>query len=327
MLRSLVSILRCPRCSDALSLDVTDENDIEVITGGLSCAACAQRFAISNGIPRFVDTKSYADNFGVQWHRFRQTQLDSYSGVPISKDRFLSFTKFTRDDLDGEIVLDCGCGAGRFAEIALDHGARVMAIDISNAVDAARDNLGSRGGIDFIQADILNLPFAPGTFSLAYCLGVLQHTPDPRTAFFSLADAVAPGGKLAVDVYAKQWVNAFLPKYWVRSLTRQLKVETTSRIVETWFAPLYAVSSMLGRLPKIGRKARWMVPVANYEGVLPLSRQQARDWAYLDTLDMWAPAHDYPQDMETMRKWFEAAGFENIEVERPGFVVARGVKG
>ena len=327
MLPSLVSILRCPHCSNTLNLDVTDEYGGEVLAGSLTCAVCAQRFIISNGIPRFVETQNYADNFGVQWHRFRQTQLDSYSGAPISKDRFLSFTRFTKDDLKGAVVLDCGCGAGRFAEIALDMGARVVAIDISNAVDAARANLGSRGAIDFIQADIFNLPFAPGAFSRAYCLGVLQHTPDPRTAFLSLADAVAPGGKLAVDVYAKQWVNASLPKYWVRSLTRRLKVETTSRMVESWFGPLYSISKVLGRLPKIGRKARWMIPVANYEGVLPLSRKQARDWAYLDTLDMWAPTHDYPQGMETMREWFEAAGFEDIEVERPGFVVARGVKG
>ena len=41
----------------------------------------------------------------------------------------------------GTRLLDAGCGAGRFAEVALSLGARVIAVDFSNAIDAARENL------------------------------------------------------------------------------------------------------------------------------------------------------------------------------------------
>jgi hypothetical protein len=33
-----------------------------------------------------------ADHFGLQWTRFPRTQLDSHSGRPISRERFLAFS-------------------------------------------------------------------------------------------------------------------------------------------------------------------------------------------------------------------------------------------
>jgi hypothetical protein len=87
---------------------------------------------------------------------------------------------------------------------------------------------------------------------------------------------------------------------------------------------LFPVSLAIGRIPRVGRRLRYAIPVANYEGVLPLSPAQLREWAVLDTFDMLSPAHDPPQSVETLRGWFEAAGFEQIDVYRAGLVVGRG---
>ncbi len=93
---------------------------------------------IIGGIPRFVRQESYAESFGFQWNRFRQTQLDSHSGRDISRDRFLTATGWQPESLAGKTVLDAGCGAGRFAEIALSFGATVFAVDYSRAVEACQ---------------------------------------------------------------------------------------------------------------------------------------------------------------------------------------------
>src|SRR5260370_26189528 len=45
------------------------------------------RVPVVNGIPRVVDSANYAAGFGLQWNAFRKTQLDSYTGTTISKDR------------------------------------------------------------------------------------------------------------------------------------------------------------------------------------------------------------------------------------------------
>ena len=77
--------------------------------------------------------ESYAESFGFQWNRFRQTQLDSHSGHSVSRERFLTATGWEPESLAGKTVLDAGCGAGRFAEIALSCGATVFAVDYSRA--------------------------------------------------------------------------------------------------------------------------------------------------------------------------------------------------
>jgi SAM-dependent methyltransferase len=226
----------------------------------------------------------------------------------------------------GRLVLDAGCGAGRFAEIALALGGRVIAVDYSSAIDAARANLKDKGEIDFIQADINALPFARGAFPLAYCLGVIQHTPEPAASFRKLAKVLAPGGRLALDVYPAGWKNIFFAKYWIRPVTRRMSAEHSYRLVEKIFPALYACSRVVARIPLFGHYLRYLLPVVNYNGVYPLDTRQQREWALLDTFDMWAPAYDQPQTMAALRGWFEEAGFENIETFHAGFFVGRGTK-
>lgn len=326
MRRRLLDILRCPLCVSRLALDGDAGDADEIETGRLDCAGCPASYPVEGGIPRFVPRDNYASNFDIQWNAFRRTQLDSACGQSISSDRFAHYTGWTADRLRGALVLDAGCGAGRFAEVALSLGARVVAVDFSGAIDAARDNLKGKGDVDFIQADINALPFAPESFPFVYCLGVIQHTPDPDRSFRSLARMTAPGGRLAVDVYAAGWHNLFFAKYWIRPLTTRLSAETSLKIVRRVFPALYAISRVVGRIPVLGRRLRHMIPVVNYTGIYPLSDEQLREWALLDTFDMWAPAYDQPQTMATVRRWFQAAGFTNSEVFRAGFFVGRGMK-
>jgi SAM-dependent methyltransferase len=325
MLKSTLDLLRCPQCRGSLAL-LEDSGLAEVEQGSLVCRSCNADYPIKDGIPRFVPKENYADNFGVQWNLFQKTQLDSHSGRTISRDRFINYTGWTGEDLSGALVLDVGCGAGRFAEIALSLGARVIAIDYSSAIEAARHNLKGRGAIDFIQADASALPFAEGSFPFVYCLGVIQHTPSPEQTFRSLSEAVAPGGRLAVDVYPAGWKNLFFAKYWIRPLTRRLRPQTSYRLVERIFPLLYPISRAISRIPVAGHYLRYLIPVANYRGVYPLDDRQLREWALLDTFDMWSPAFDQPQTMKTMRSWFDQAGFGDVEVFHSGFFVGRGRK-
>lgn len=326
MRRSTLALLRCPACAGPLALEGDDGKAEEIEEGRLACAACGQSWPVERGIPRFVGQGNYAENFGVQWNLYRKVQLDSHTGVPISRNRFVRYTGWSEAELNGALVLDAGCGAGRFAEVALDMGAKVIAIDFSNAVDAARQNLRGKGDIDFVQADINALPFAPGTFPFVYCLGVIQHTPVPADSFTALTKMVAPGGRLAVDVYPAVWKNLFFAKYWIRPVTKRLKPGTSLGIVKRVFPPLYALSRLVCRIPFAGHYLRYAIPVANYTNVYPLTGTQLREWALLDTFDMWAPAYDQPQKLKTLASWFEAAGFSEIETFHAGFFVGRGTR-
>ncbi len=320
MHQDLLSRLRCPGCGWSLRLDPACPAD-EVEEGTLLCRACGARFPIHGHVPRFVFPTEKPDHFGVQWNLFPGTQLDSVSGQPISRDRFLRFTGWKPDELRGRDVLDVGCGAGRFSEVVLSFGARVVALDNTSAVDACWHNLGPRTGLDVVQGDVYRLPFVPESFDFVYCLGVLQHTPDARQAFLALARQLKKGGRLAVDLYPRLWLSVLWPKYWLRLVTRRLSPRALHALVSRVFPILYPVSQALGRMPLAGRKLRYAVPVANYEGVLPLAPTQLREWAFLDTLDMLGPRYDQPQRLETLRHWFEEAGLSDIRVSRMGHLV------
>jgi SAM-dependent methyltransferase len=322
----LLSLLRCPDCGGTLRLDDAAARQGTIHDGSLVCSACTRRYPVRGGVPRFVPSEGHTSHFGVQWKLFAKTQLDSVSGQPISRDRWLRFTGWDPEGVRGRTVLDVGCGSGRFAEVALSLGAQVVAVDYSLAVEACQANLGDHPRLDVVQADVYRLPFAPESFDFVYCLGVLQHTPDVTKAFMTLPRQLKPGGRLAVDLYPKLLLNWLWPKYWLRVITRWLPGRFLFRLVSWTFPVFYPISLAIGRIPRLGRKLRYAVPVANHEGVLPLSAEQLREWALLDTFDMLGPRYDQPQTLETLRAWLEAAGLENVWVKRIGFHVGRGSK-
>jgi SAM-dependent methyltransferase len=187
-------------------------------------------------------------------------------------------------------------------------------------------NLGPHSLLDVVQGDIYRLPFLPGSFDLVYCLGVLQHTPDVRKAFMSLPPQVRSGGRLTVDVYPKLMLNLLWPKYWIRPITKRMSHNSLFRLVLWMVKYLLPVSLRIGRIPRIGRKLRYAIPVANHEPDWPLTPEQVREWAVLNTFDMLSPAHDHPQSSETLRRWFEDAKMTDIKLFRKGFFVGRAVK-
>jgi SAM-dependent methyltransferase len=194
--------LVCPACRVDLRLSADVEHRGEILEGRLTCTACSGEYAITRGVPRFVPSGVYASSFGFQWTRFRTVQLDSYNSTDQSAREFGATTGWSAESCRNRVVLDAGVGAGRFAEVVAAMGAEVVGVDLTTAVDAAYLNIGPRERVHLVQADIFALPFRDGTFDLAYSIGVLHHTPNPRAAFARVATTVKKGGEVAVYLYA-----------------------------------------------------------------------------------------------------------------------------
>jgi ubiquinone/menaquinone biosynthesis C-methylase UbiE len=180
-------------------------------------------FVRVQGIPRFVEWSSYTKAFGVQWKRYRLTQLDSYTGQPISKARIKrAMGEKVWNRLKGKHVLECGCGAGRFTEVLLAQGARVTSIDLSEAVEANQESCPQNDAHRIAQADILRLPFKGRQFDVVFCLGVVQHTPNPEVTLAKLYEHVRPGGTLVIDhyTYCLSWYSKTAPLF--RAYLRRL---------------------------------------------------------------------------------------------------------
>jgi SAM-dependent methyltransferase len=324
MHKEFLELLRCPRSAEKLVLEQPVYRDGQIYSGELVSESGQCRYPIREFIPRFVPEANYAANFGMQWNKFRQTQLDSFSGQSISASRFWKATGWRPEELSGQWVLDAGCGAGRFAEVALQAGARVVALDYSSAVDACYQNLRHYPNLHLVQGDIYALPLPKGYFPLVYSLGVLQHTPDVARAFAALPPMLRQGGRLCADFYWKRLRTMLHTKYLLRPLTKRLPQERLFAILQRAVPSLLALSQGLGSLPGAGRLLKRLVPVADYTGIYPLSGPQLKEWALLDTFDMLAPEYDNPQTVASVRIWFEQAGLSGISVFHEGHLVGRG---
>src|SRR5881396_2659281 len=96
--------LRCPQTGQRFVLEQPEYRGDRIRSGWLVCEGNEHRYPIRDFIPRFVSESNYADNFGMQWNKFRQTQLDSYSGRPISATRFWRATGWNPKDIAGQWV-------------------------------------------------------------------------------------------------------------------------------------------------------------------------------------------------------------------------------
>jgi 2-polyprenyl-3-methyl-5-hydroxy-6-metoxy-1,4-benzoquinol methylase len=304
--------------------DAETEGD-EVISGRLVDGSGTE-VPIRAGIPRFVADEGYAASFGRQWEWYRRVQVEGETARRLTRERFEATTGWTPVDLAGSLVLEAGCGAGRFTQLLVDSGARVCAIDYSEAVDAARETVGAHERLLLAQADLAAAPFREASFDRVLCLGVLQHTPNPRAAFLRLVPFVRPGGEIVVDVYVKRRrPNRWSSKYWVRPLTRRLRPALLRRAVE-WYVPRWLpLDTRLERVPRVGPLLVSVVPCWNYTNVLPLDPAELEAWAVLDTFDALSARYDAPQTLGSVREWFEAAGLEDVEVRLGGNgIVGRG---
>jgi uncharacterized protein YbaR (Trm112 family) len=54
MKRDLMEILACPVCKADLELEVSEEDENEVITGTLTCTKCGERYPITDTIPNLL---------------------------------------------------------------------------------------------------------------------------------------------------------------------------------------------------------------------------------------------------------------------------------
>ena len=307
---------RCPACNGGeLRLEGTPR-ELPASVGcvdaaWLACGICRETYQISEGIPRFLKTNNYARSFGIQWNLNRRSQLDSYTGLPISRDRIFNVTRWPQR-MEGEHILEAGSGAGRFTEILLDTGAEIFSFDLSSAVDANWINNGHNSNLHLFQGDIYRMPLPRASFDKVLCLGVLQHTPDPEGAFLSLVKYVRPGGEIVIDVYTKSMCALMQWKYLLRPLTKRLDENRLYGIVSRWVKKLMPMAVLLERY--LGGVGRRLLPIRAY-AIPTLFDEMNLEWSILDTYDMYSPVHDHPQTISTVKRWFMEAGLKDVTVE------------
>jgi len=328
MFLRLLELLACTKCLGELSCqaeEVSSENEVQ--KGTLTCKQCGAVYPITAGIPRFVESDNYSASFGYQWNSFKAEQIDSVNGTGLSATRFYSETGWTPEWMRGKWILDVGCGAGRFLDVASRTECDVVGVDLSDATDAARTNLADSRNVHLVQASIYALPFRSGSFDGCYCIGVIQHTPDPEASLRALPGVLKEKGRLAVTIYERKPWTMLNAKYLVRPLTKRLNKKALLYSIKGLMPVLFPITEVAFRIPYLGRVFRHAIPVANYVDETRLTRRQRYGWAVLDTFDMLAPRYDQPRTQPEVETALRSAGIVNLKrLNNPGVNVV-GEKG
>lgn len=320
--------------NDLLGLPPLREGDVATVSG--------RELVVTRGILRdsaLVETKQAQtrDAFAFKWAKTETYSSPEVEAATIEweRNRFgnLSDPAFWKPYGEMPLVLDAGCGAGLTARLLIGEGlhcVRYIGADISTAVDVAAEAFHQRGlpGY-FIQADLLNLPFAENSFDYILSEGVLHHTPSTRAAIHALARLLKTGGVLAFYVYKRKSPVREFTDDFIREQLQSMSPE------EAWSAlmPLTKLGIALGKLDVVVDVPEDVQLLGIPKGPINLQRliywhvckMYYRPEYSLDEMnhvnfDWFTPAYSHRQSPEEVRKWCEEAGLDvrSMKVEEAG---------
>lgn len=314
MKHRLLNWLACPVCRSArLSLEVARREtrrvpstlrhadpraEEEIIEGSLLCAECGRSYPVRDGVPRMRPDGAAEGPSSA--HRF--TNFDA--AAPAWEESFVeALAPLGADELLGRVVLDAGCGYGRYTYFAARAGAEVVALDSSpDAIASAADNTADLHTVHLVEGDLRQPPLRDSTFDLVFCFGVLHHLEDPKAAFSALGELTRSGGELVVQVYGPRQGATLIATNALRGATSSMQPEQ-----------LHALSRFIAAGIRVGSHTPY-----RFFGALPGAR----------TLVTHLPVHDHhrwPFDVVVadiydrlripVRHWFTGERLERMFVE------------
>jgi SAM-dependent methyltransferase/uncharacterized protein YbaR (Trm112 family) len=358
---------RCSSCffSDSVKATRTCEECYQSnITSGVLTCSCGSIFPIVDSIPVMLphtrdyfkilrqeyphnqavpaqdygyNTQGHSDaykktqqRFGFEWTRYP----DWFEAE--EKAIFLEETQIEPHLFYNKLILDAGCGMGRFTRIAGKLGGEVIGIDLSESVVKAHQTTAHLPYTHIVQADILHPPFRDNTFDIIYSLGVLHHTPDTHNAFSSLTKKLRQGGIISIWVYGTagnynnfktnplkpnraQYVNntCLFRTYWFLVALREIFSNMLRIItVKCPHRVLYVLCYILAFVGKI--------PLLKY-----LTFSAHPDWRVrlLENFDWLSPPFQHHHTKEEVKSWFQDEKIAITHMLHHGFIPKVGLRG
>jgi ubiquinone/menaquinone biosynthesis C-methylase UbiE len=168
--------------------DIIDQNKVSL---------CNQVW-VSTGLSKNKSNWSFSDEW--EFHRSNVGDITWDYTSKQRADQFFLEVQLNKNEIEGKVILDAGCGSGYLTRTLSELGAKVIGLDLQVNLpgDWSTDNL------QFVQADFHDLPFNPACFDYIIANGSLHHTPNTEAAFKKLAPLVKNNGKFYLWLYKHQ---------------------------------------------------------------------------------------------------------------------------
>jgi SAM-dependent methyltransferase len=317
---------------------------------GMLVGGDGRTYAVRDGIPRFVeatddDQGQTSRSFAYKWGRRDTWESEAWRelalGWLLERYGFRDRESMREHLAQYGRILDAGCGGGFTAALWTEPSwpaeSELVAVDISDAVEVARERLRHVERARFVQADVLALPFPDESFDAAIAEGVLHHTPSTEAGVASLARVLRPGGEALLYVYRRKAPLRELADDHVRAAVSGLSPE------EAWetLRPLTRLGQALAELgvevdvpedvPVLGiaagrydvqRLVYWHFAKLYWNERLTLEENTHVNY------DWYHPRYAHRHSEEEVRAMCAAAGLQvvHLDAQESGFTV-RALKG
>jgi 2-polyprenyl-3-methyl-5-hydroxy-6-metoxy-1,4-benzoquinol methylase/uncharacterized protein YbaR (Trm112 family) len=315
---NLVQLLRCPLCRGTLTLSVFEigETSDDISSGLLQCE-CKMIFPVWKGVPRMIPREDaslppeflarfenllHRDasepeqaiqikkaprnySFDVEWSMYRYGELTWELDLPTRVGYVYQYLEMLPGSLDRSVVLDAGCGNGTLSAGIAASGPRVVALDYSDSIERAEAQKKRFAGagasrLDYVQGDLRRPPFAPKSFDVVYCDGVLHHTSDTHAAFQAVAALVKVDGRMFTWLYRSDLKPAYkIKSMGIKTIRSAMRPLPGKMVIGLCYVGAVILQTRLRLVRLIGiRKRRivplWLKTVNLYDTFTPLYNHQ-----------------------------------------------------
>ena len=204
--KNLDQVLWCNKCDRNFNILIDQKNANVITKGCLKCDNCNDNHSIIDDIILFdkkIKTKSVkyqSEIYSYWWNEsHRALEYDKND----SKKILLTTLSLEIDDFKNKIVLDAGCGNGRFSDLVSESDPKLLVIaDVSDGIFAANRKIKDKNlNLIAIKGDLNEIPFKKAVFDIIYSWGVIHHTPNPKITFDNISKICKLNGKFGIYVY------------------------------------------------------------------------------------------------------------------------------
>jgi 2-polyprenyl-3-methyl-5-hydroxy-6-metoxy-1,4-benzoquinol methylase len=343
----LLQLLRSPKSMRPLKLypfiDKTSAfGEIEIIEGILLSDDGTSAYPILNGVPVMLDssfTREFLQkhaakmandkvlsqiilpeqrkalwSFSDEWNIHFNSNLVKTWGFTVDErvQQFFLETGVDPEWCTGRLILDAGCGNGQLSEGLSRIGANIIGLDYSESVFHAECRRQSPT-VHFVQGDLQNPPFEPGTFDLIISNGVLHHTPNTNRTFVEVARLVKQEGRLYLWLYRRSEI--FKMRFLVLPLIELMRAIASRASPSAQKLIVKSYASVLVAMHKVSRRrgdCSWQeYLVGAYDAVTP-------KWRHYHTpleVAYWFFLNGYSAPVVT--HWDNPYGFGMVAEKKP----------
>jgi len=242
------------------------------------------------------------EQFGAQFVRFPTGHGSGFYGSP---DHLMDTFGEMLPNIVGASVADIGSGPGRVVNMLLDLGAaRVTAVEPSDAFYVLKENTSARAEqIEYVHGPGDKLPLLG--FDYVFSVGVLHHIAEPLPVVRRAYEALKPGGRILIWLYAREGNEGYL------ALALPLRVVTT-RLPDGMLVLLSRVLNVI--LAPYVWACRWL-PIPRYRHFREVFGRMSSAQRTLVIFDQLNPTDAKYYTRDQAEALLRNGGFEDVCVQ------------